>query len=154
MSLLTIRIFLLAIRHYRIATVNQFQFPASLENRFKWLAANDVHVQQQLLNYFQELEKSQAVELFKVELPVIFKHRSGSSEHIQSLRKIIQINNYKFEFEFLPSGDTVLLEEPKRPASIASTSSKSHKAASKKSNNYNWIFWVIGAVALLIMLAG
>jgi len=123
-------------------TVDQFTLPPALENRFKWLAANDVRVQQQLLNHFQELEKTQTVRLFKNELQVILKHRSVSSEAIQALRKIIEINNHKFELEFLPSGDNIILSEPKRTVSSGADSSQFPM----------WIFWVIGAIVLLIVL--
>ncbi len=130
------------LRRHIEQTVDHFKLPTSLENRFKWLAANDVHAQQQLLNHFQELEKTQAVDLFKVELPVLLKHRSTSSESIQSLRKIIEINNHKFELVFLPSGDTVSLEEPETAVSAGQSDSKS----------FAWVFWLIGVIVLLIIM--
>jgi hypothetical protein len=130
------------VRNYIGKTVDGFVLPAALENRFKWLAANDVHVQQQLLNHFQELEKKQVVDLFRIELPVLLKHRSSSSGVIQGMKKVLKINNHEFEVQFLSDGQEVTLKDYQSSPQIKGESEQS----------YAWIFWLIAVVIGLYLL--
>ncbi|MHC8733932.1 hypothetical protein ACYVU7_12045 [Arenicellales bacterium IMCC56312] len=130
-----------AVHQYISTTVEEFVLPADLKNRFKWLAANDVRAQQQLLNHFQELEKKQVVDLFKVELPILLKHRSGSPT-VQGMRKILEVNNHKFEIQIIADGQEVRLKDQKVRSTVET----------KTETSYAWIFWLIAGVLGVFLL--
>jgi hypothetical protein len=68
--------------------VQDYYISTDLSKRFDWLAAGDVHVRQQLENYFQQLKKAQIGDALRERLRVIESHIGNSPEdhRIQEIR--------------------------------------------------------------------
>jgi len=128
-----------AVRDHIFSTIDNYEIPLLLGNRFRWLTKGDVAVQQQLLNHFLDLEKEEAVSLTKYQLPVMLKHLRQSGDEIHRLNQSIEIGHHQFDLNFDPNAIGIKLEEPKIVGSLSSGS------------NWQWLWWVVGiGIALLI----
>jgi hypothetical protein len=77
--------------------VVKYKIPADLERRFNWLAAGDVTVKQLLLNHFQEIEKTVAVEAVRAQLPVMLEHLRSAGSQTGRLAQIVHVGKHELE---------------------------------------------------------
>jgi len=64
------------IETYITAVVQNYRIPESLENRFDWLAEDDIEVKQQLLNHLQNLDKTLVTEAATSQAKAMLEHLS------------------------------------------------------------------------------
>jgi hypothetical protein len=68
------------------AVVTNYRIPPNLEERFSWLASDDVGVKQQLLNHLRSTDKAMAVATAKAKIPVLVEHmkseQGGLTKHL------------------------------------------------------------------------
>ena len=57
------------VRDHIEQVVTNYKIPESLERRFNWLSAGDIHMKQELLNHILRMENTLAVEVIKSQLP-------------------------------------------------------------------------------------
>jgi hypothetical protein len=124
-------------------TIKEYSIPDPLQKRFKWLAGDDVGLQQQLLNHFLELEKKQAVEAIRVQQPIMLKHINQSNDSIHHLSQTVEIGSHRFDLVFSANESGVQLENPQpyRPS------------VSEGSDWGGVLWWIAGIVFLIILLS-
>ena len=93
--------------------VTSYKIPDNLEKRFSWLSAGDVHVKQELMNYFRQKEKTLAVERARAKVPVMLEHlRSDDGRHTHQLAEVLKIGKHELEIILDRSSSGVTLSEP------------------------------------------
>jgi hypothetical protein len=114
--------------------VVEYRIPVSLEERFKWLAAGDSYVKQDLLNYLRQREKSIVVEGARAQLPVLLAHLRGEQgRHTRRLAQILKIGNHELE---------LMLDRNALGVSIVDPWLRAHLPTMTKSN-WAWLWWLI-----------
>lgn len=102
--------------------VLHYNVPENVQNRFTWLAAGDVRVKEQLLNYFRQAEKQLLLEKLKLELPVLQRHMQSNPRTMHQARQSLAINKHQFDIWVENgSGNTVREGQPHRAASAGSS---------------------------------
>lgn len=128
------------INSHLMNIVVNYQIPEPLQRRFNWLAAGDVNVKQQLLNYLQQKDKSLIVHAMKHRIPVLLNHfkEHGSTTH--KMRQHIEIGRHKLDLQFDPEQSGIKLQD--RSDSWALQSSVS---------GFNWgcLCYIVIAVILI-----
>ena len=133
-----------AIRDHIEQVVINYKIPESLERRFNWITAGDVHVKQDLLNHLRQMEKSLVVEGAKTQLPVMLAHlNSADGQHTHRLAQVLKVGKHELEILVDKRSSGVKLEEPSIAARVAFTSS---------GGSYAWLWWIAAALALLFFL--
>ena len=130
-----------AIEEHIEEVVVQFKIPEGLERRFEWLASGDSHLKQELLNHIRHAEKSLVIEGARIQLPVLLSYSKSDQGHeTHRLAQILKIGNHEIELgiDKAVSGSLVLEEKPTLGRSINSDA------------NLNWLWWIVGAAALLL----
>jgi hypothetical protein len=80
------------------AIVTSYRIPSQLEQRFEWIAANDVGVKQDLLNHLRALDKALAVDAVRVQVPVLLDHlRADVAGHTKRLAHIVTVGKHELE---------------------------------------------------------
>jgi hypothetical protein len=130
------------VNDHLLSTINEYEIPTPLINRFQWLSMGDVKLKEQLLNHFLGIEKKQAVEFTKLKLPVLLKH-FNQNENIHHLSETIQIGNHILEMKIDSNFSGVTLENPGYYT----------KHKSNSGGGTGWIWFVI-IIIFLIMAAG
>jgi hypothetical protein len=134
-------------RHIEDVVVN-YKIPQNLERRFEWLSAGDVNVKQQLLNHFQQMEKSLVVEGARAQIPVMLEHlRSDASRHTHRLAQVLRIGKHELEILVDRDSSGVVLMEP----SVLERASAA--VAPAGASRFWWIWWLIAGAALLYLLS-
>ena len=125
--------------------VVNYEIPESLERRFDWLSAGDVHVKQDLLNHLRQMEKTLVVEGARAQLPVMLAHlNSADGQHTHRLAQVLKIGKHELEILVDKRSSGVKLEEPSVAARAAAASS---------SGSYAWVWWVAGILLVIFLLA-
>jgi hypothetical protein len=102
-----------AVNDHVESTVANYKIPDNLETRFTWLSAGDVHVKQELLNYFRQKDKERAVESTREKVPVMLEHlRSDDGRHTHRLAEILKVGKHELEITLDRSSSGVALLEP------------------------------------------
>jgi hypothetical protein len=99
------------VREYIYETVDNYKIPQNMEKRFKWLSMNDSQLQQQLLNYFLNLEKESAVTGTHKYIPPILQHIRQHSDITSRINQNIKIGNHKFILVFDPNAKGLTLKD-------------------------------------------
>ncbi len=132
------------VRDHIEQVVVNYKIPDTLENRFNWLSAGDVHVKQKLLNHLRQMEKTLVVEGAKAQLPVMLAHMNGmNGRQTHRMAQVLKIGKHELEILVDTRSSGVKLEEP----SVAARA----WASKSSSRSYTWLWWVAG-IALLIFL--
>ena len=124
-------------QHIENVVVN-YRIPQNLERRFEWLSAGDVNVKQQLLNHFQQMEKSLGVEGARAQIPVMLEHlRSDASRHTHRIAQVLRIGKHGLEILVDRDSSGVVLMEP---SAIERVSAEA---------GHLWLLWLLIAGAVL-----
>ena len=99
------------VREHIYETIDNYNIPANLENRFKWLSMNDAKIQQQFLNHFLNLEKQLAVTGTNKYIPPILQHIRQHGDIISRINKHLEIGNHKFILAFDPKAKGLELKD-------------------------------------------
>ncbi len=70
-------------RHVEI-TIDSYNIPDDIEQKFSWLASGDSDAKQVLLNYFREIDKKLVVEASGARLSVLIDHLNAQSRDISA----------------------------------------------------------------------
>ena len=132
-------------RYHVMETVRSYTISESLEQRFKWLSMGDVKVQQELMNRLLDMEKQQAVELTRFQIPVMLEHIRNNAGYTRRLAQVLEIGSHKFEMVYDKAALGVALEAPVSFSRASSLSPSSEK-------NLTWIFWLIVGLLILYFL--
>ncbi len=131
-----------AVRAHIEAVVIEYQIPETLERRFEWLSAGDVHVKQELLNHLRQMEKSLIVEGARLQAPIMLDHlRNGDGNYTHRIAQVLRIGKHELELSIERYSSGVVLVEPS-VVSRASTAS-----------SFSWVWWVIVAIVILYFLS-
>lgn len=139
-----------AVRNHMNEVVVRFTIPTSLEKRFEWLSSGDSRIKQDLLNHFLEHDKSLVVEGARQRVPLLIEHlRSCIGANTYRAAEVLKIGNHELEVTVNQSASGVRLEEPhySQPAWPKSS------PATDTAPSYGWVFWVLGAIFVLFLLA-
>jgi hypothetical protein len=133
------------VRDHIEQVVVNYEIPESLERRFDWLSAGDVHVKQDLLNHLRQMEKTLVVEGAKNQLPVMLAHlNSADGQHTHRLAQVLKIGKHELEILVDKRSSGVKLEEP----SVAARA-----VAASTNGSYAWVWWVAGILLVIFLLA-
>lgn len=133
------------VRDHIEQVVVNYKIPETLERRFDWLSAGDVHVKQDLLNHLRQMEKSLVVEGARAQLPVMLAHLSGADgRNTHRLAQVLKIGRHELELLIDKKASGVKLEEPSVAARAVAASS---------SESYAWVWWIAAALALWFLFA-
>ena len=135
--------------------VTRYKIPDSLEKRFNWLSAGDVHVKQAILNQLRESEIGLVTEGVRTQFPVLQRQATGADgQYTQRLAHIVTVGKHQLELLFDATALGVRLEEP---GARVTDSSPSTGSAAALLGWYAWVLYVVGAAAggiLLIAVVG
>jgi hypothetical protein len=93
--------------------VTHYRIPEQLERQFNWLAADDAHVKQDLLNHLQHYEKQLVAEGTRLHLSVMIEHlRSEAGQHTHRLAQVLKIGNHELEIALDKRASGVAIVEP------------------------------------------
>lgn len=121
--------------------VTEYQIPQVLEQRFRWLSADDIGVRQQLLNHLRQMEKDMVVQAVRMQLPVMLEHsQSERGNLIHRIAQVVRVGKHELEVVIDRQGAGINLEDP----SVAYR----RMGAGNGGNGLVWL--ALGAIALLI----
>lgn len=75
------------------AVITIHAIPQNVKNRFQWLAQGDIVVEEQILNYFRQLEKNLIMERLRLEIPLLQRQLRMHPDFTHSLKSEFRINN-------------------------------------------------------------
>lgn len=126
------------VRNHMERVVVEHEIPETLENRFNWLSQNDVAIKQQLLNHFRQQEKNLLSNGLRSQITILKNHLNSEKS---------KLTNY-VTLELRVGKHAVCLNMKKK--ADRPPESKSNVPAA---DNNNWIWWIIGIIILLFLLA-
>ncbi len=131
------------IRSHLFDVVVNYDIPDPLQRRFNWLAAGDVNVKQQLLNYLHQKEKDLIVHAMKHRLPVLLKHLREHGSITHKMDQQIIIGKHKLDLKFDPKKSGIKLQDPAvyQPSRISASES-----------DWGWLWWVIIGAAIIYFI--
>ena len=74
--------------------VTAYNIPENIKNRFKWLADGDISVEEQLWNYFRNLQKSLAINKVQLEIPVLQRQVHNHTDKTRLVRSELHIHKH------------------------------------------------------------
>ena len=132
------------VRDHIEQVVTNYKIPESLERRFNWLSAGDIHMKQELLNHILRMENTLAVEVIKSQLPVMLEHlNSTDGQHTHRLAQVLKVGKHELEILVDKHAQGLKLEEPSVAVRAVLASS---------SGSYVWIWWLMGFAGLVYVL--
>ena len=136
-----------AIRDHVERVVTEYSIPESLERRFEWLSAGDVHVKQKLLNHVRQMERALVIDATRSQIPILLKHlRGNEGQFTRRLAQVLEIGNHKLEVLVDVATTGVNLEEP-------SAISIKRTGQGSSGSGYGWV-WYIAAVVITLVILG
>lgn len=129
-----------AVRDHFDTVVQQYKIPPEMERRFEWLAAGDVNIKQDLLNYLRSRERQLLSEAARVQLPVMLDHLRSDQHGLTSrMAQTLKIGKHELELLVDPKASGVNLEE--------------HTAARAGGSSSFWSEWgcLVIAIALITL---
>lgn len=67
-------------QEYLSSVIKESTIPSEVEDRFRWIAAGDVKVRQQILNRLLDAERLLATESIRAQMPMLLNHMHGDQE--------------------------------------------------------------------------
>lgn len=120
--------------------IQNYDIPLNIKNRFEWLAAGDVIVKEQLLNYFRQMDRKIAIDSIHALLPILQAQMRDNASHTGSIRTNIEIQKHSVEIWIDPKlGSDFREGRPAQPSNITGTSGTT-------------VFLIIAALAALIVV--
>jgi hypothetical protein len=74
--------------------VQQYDIPQNIKNRFAWLSAGDIQVEEQLLNHMRQLQKSLVIQKISDEIPLLQHQIKEHSEITVSAKSDVQVHKH------------------------------------------------------------
>lgn len=74
--------------------VTKYNIPDHVKNRFKWLSAGDVSVEEQLLNHFRQQQKGLALQKIREEIPVLQRQMLMHGDKTGAARSELHIHKH------------------------------------------------------------
>lgn len=137
-----------AIRDHVERVVTEYNIPGSLERRFAWLSAGDVHVKQKLLNHVRQMERALVMEGARGQLPIMLKHlRGDEGQHTHRLAQVLEVGKHRLEVLVDAAATGVNLEEP-----VAF--SINGGGIGSPNFGYGWVWYIAAVVILLVIFGG
>jgi hypothetical protein len=104
-------------------TVTEYDIPTNVQNRFNWLAGQDVKIKEQLLNHFRQAEKQLALDKVTAELPVLQRQVREHSAVTRMAKTVLQVYKHQISI-WIDNGlaDTFCEGQPANTRSGADTS--------------------------------
>lgn len=124
--------------------VTDWDIPDTLTNRFKWLAANDSIIYQQLLSHIKEQERKLGEATLRHHIPELRAKYNEMSDITSRLSYQINVNKQFVELRIEGDGDNLTVDDwvpVQTPNSLG-----------ELTGNISWIWWVLGAIALFFFL--
>ena len=118
--------------------ITYYSVPDNVQNRFKWLSAGDVQLQEKLLNHFRQMEKALAIKKVNLELPVLQRQASDHGAATHRAKSVVKIHRHEIELWVDSNLDNDIREG--KPA-FAFDADKNH---------FGWIWWAIGITGLIL----
>ena len=76
------------------STVTVYNTPENIKNRFQWLGSGDINVEEQLWNYFRQLQKQLAVQKVHLEIPILQRQIINHADKTGLARSELHINKH------------------------------------------------------------
>jgi len=125
------------VKDHLAKVVIHYKIPDSMESRFNWLSQGDVETKQKLLNYFRQQEKSLLSKALSTQLPVLLNHLQSDKGNLTNhTAQILKVGKHEVRVEINERVNGISETAPARP---------------KEPSDYSWVWWVIGAIILLII---
>jgi hypothetical protein len=125
------------VKEHLAQVVTHYEIPDSMESRFNWLAQGDVETKQKLLNYFRQQEKNLLSTALSTQLPVLLNHLQSDKGNLTThTAQILKVGKHEVRVEINERVNGISETAPARP---------------KESSDSSWIWWIIGAIILLII---
>lgn len=103
------------VRSHLLEVVQDYTIPDEIVNRFRWLALNDVNLQQELYNYFLELNREVVADASEQRVPVLLKQLRRGDGVSQRLTQSIKVGNHHLELIFDSKAVGVSVMAPRQP---------------------------------------
>ena len=124
------------------AAIQDHNIPENVKNRFDWLAAGDVSVKEQLLNYFRQLDRQIAAENLHEQIPVLQAQMRDHGAHTGSVHTKIQIDKHSVEIWIDPKLDSQFREGRLEP-----------KPSTRGASGTIWFLVLVAVVIAIIYLS-
>lgn len=111
------------VRAYLEKVVEDYQIPETIAKRFRWLANDDVDLQQELYNYFLQLNREALTDSLDERLSN-FLRRIQNCDTEQKTRQLIAVGNHELAIVF-DSRVTGISDSPPRPPQAKASSDDS-----------------------------
>ena len=137
-------------REVKSLTTN-WTFPEQMQNRFKWLSADDTNTYQRLLSHIKEQERALGESVLQKQIPILkAKFDNELLENTSRLSYIIEVGNQSVELRMTSNIRTISVEDwhPEK--------SNSHVGGIETSGTDSeipWWIWVAGVIALLLFFS-
>lgn len=139
------------IEDYITDVVDNYTIPDSLQNRFDWLAGNDIEVKQQLLNHLQNLDKRLVIQAATVQAKSMLEHLSSDkSGFTQLYSHTVEVGKHQLQLIADHQIEGRRLENYSRPT--ISRSGENIKSGYLFGFIPPWVVLVIGAFILFRLL--
>jgi hypothetical protein len=127
------------------ALTTTWEIPDALTNRFKWLSANDSTTYQKLMSHIKAQEKKLGEQTLKHQIPQLKAKYSEMSDISSRLSYTVNVEKQSVELRISGSTEKVTASNWHEP-NITRT------GQSKEPNN-TFVWWCVGAIALLYYMA-
>lgn len=125
------------VKDHLAQVVTHYEIPDSMESRFNWLAQGDVEIKQKLLNYFRQQEKVLLSTALSTQLPILLSHLQSDKGNLTThTAQILKVGKHEVRVEINERVNGISETAPARPQESAGSS---------------WVWWIIGAIILLII---
>lgn len=113
------------VKQHLSKVVQEYKIPESITKRFQWLAQDDVELQQELCNYFLQLNREVVSEAADHRVPSLLNQMRVSSDLHQQIRQTIKVGNHQLELVFHPKVSGISTERPLERATVSASTENS-----------------------------
>ena len=103
------------VRDHLSMVVQDYKIPESITKRFHWLAKDDVELQQQLYNYFLQLNRQVVTDAADDRVPKMLDVIANDGKSHAQVTQTIAIGNHRLVLVFHPNASGVTTQKPPEP---------------------------------------